>query len=111
MRYAAYKKGEIVYMGMTSRHTSAANLQKALNSSLVTIKLVSVESKDSHETSEIPAEQFKNDLDLYLESGIFADSIDFKYELSGNVCITVEMVINDGVDKKDLENVIRKVDL
>ena len=28
-----------------------------------------------------------------------------------NVCITVEMVINDGVDKKDLENVIRKVDL
>lgn len=112
-------------MGMTSRHTSAANLQKALNSNLVTIKLVSVESKDSHETSEIPAEQFKNDLDFYLESGIFADSIDFKYELSGNdltiyagnmssycnVCITVEMVINDGVDKKDLENVIRKVDL
>ena len=125
MRYAAYKKGEIVYMGMTSRHTSAANFQKALNSNLVTIKLVSVESKDSHETSEIPAEQFKNDLDFYLESGIFADSIDFKYELSGNdltiyagnmssycnVCITVEMVINDGVDKKDLENVIRKVDL
>ena len=125
MRYAAYKKGEIVYMGMTSRHTSAANLQKALNSNLVTIKLVSVESKDSHETSEIPAEQFKNDLDFYLESGIFADSLDFKYVLRGhdltiyagnmssycNVCITVEMVINDGVDKKDLENVIRKVDL
>ena len=125
MRYAAYKKGEIVYMGMTSRHTSAANLQKALNCNLVTIKLVSVESKDSHETSEIPAEQFKNDLDFYLESGIFADSIDFKYELSGNdltiyagnmssycnVCITVDLIVNDGVTKEDLENVLRKEDI
>lgn len=112
-------------MGMTSRHTSAANLQKALNSNLVTIKLVSVESKDSHETSEIPAEQFKNDLDFYLESGIFADSIDFKYELSGNdltiyagnmssycnVCITVDLIVNDGVTKEDLENVLRKEDI
>lgn len=112
-------------MGMSTKHTTASNLQKAINSNLVTIKLVSVESKDSHETSEIPAEQFKNDLDFYLESGVFADSIDFKYELSGNdltiyagnmssycnVCITVEMVVNEGVSKEDLENVIRKVDL
>ena len=112
-------------MGMSTKSTTASNLQKAIKSNLVTIKLVTVESKDNHETSEIPAEQFKNDLDFYMESGVFADSIDFKYELIGNdlkvyignmssycnVCITVEMVINDGVDKKDLENVIRKVDL
>lgn len=112
-------------MGMTTRHTSAANLQKAINEKLVTIKSANVESKDDHEMRTITPEQFKNDLDFYVESGVFADSIDFKYELIGNdlkvyignmssycnVCITVEMIVNDGVDKNDLENVIRKVDL
>lgn len=112
-------------MGMATRHTTALNLQKAINNNLVTVKLVKVESKDSHESKTIKAEQFKNDLDFYLESGIFADSIDFKYELSGNnlkvyagfmssycdSCITVEMVVNDGVvSEEDLENVIRKVE-
>lgn len=112
-------------MGMATKHTSATNLQKAINEKLVTIKSANVESKDDHEMRTITLEQFKNDLDFYMESGVFADSIDFKYELIGNDlkvyignmssycndCITVEMVINDGVDKKDLENVIRKVDL
>ena len=112
-------------MGITTRHTSATNIHKALDQKLVTIKSVTAESKDKHETSEIPAEQFKNDLDFYMESGIFAESIDFKYELSGNdltiyagnmssfceVCITVELMVNDGVSKEDLENVLRKVDL
>lgn len=110
-------------MGMTTRHTSAANLQKAINSNLLTIKSVKVESKDDHESHTITADQFKNDLDFYVESGIFADSIDFKYELSGNnltvyagnmssycnVCITVDLVVNDGVRKDDLENIIKKV--
>lgn len=112
-------------MGMATKHTSATNLQKAINEKLVTIKSANVESKDAHEMRTITPEQFKNDLDFYVESGVFADSIDFKYELSGNelkvyignmssycnVCITVEMVVNDGVNKNDLENVIRKVDL
>lgn len=111
-------------MGMTTRHTSTSNLQKALNDKLVTIKSVTVESKDDHESGTITAEQFKNDLDFYMESGVFADSIDFKYELSGNdltiyagnmssfceVCITVELMVNDGVSKEDLENVLRKVE-
>lgn len=112
-------------MGMATKPTSAANLQKAINSNLLTIKSVKVESKDDDGTKTMTPEQFKNDLDFYVESGVFADSIDFKYELSGNdltiyagnmssycnVCITVEMVVNDGVNKNDLENVIRKVDL
>lgn len=111
-------------MGMTTKHTTATNLQKAINEKLVTIKSANVESKDDHEMRTITPEQFKNDLDFYVESGVFADSIDFKYELIGNdlkvyignmssycnVCITVEMVVNDGVDKNDLENVIRKME-
>lgn len=112
-------------MGMATKHTTATNLQKALNQNLVTVVNAKVESKDDDGTKTITPEQFKNDLDFYVESGVFTDSIDFKYELIGNdlkvyignmssycnVCITVEMVVNDGVDKNDLENVIRKVDL
>lgn len=112
-------------MGMTTRHTSAANLQKSLNQNLVTIKSVTVESKDDHKFGTITAEQFKNDLDFYLESGVFADSLDFKYTLYdkeltvyiGNLscycdkCITVELTANDDVGKDHLENVIRKVDM
>ena len=112
-------------MGIATKHTSAVNLQKAINSNLLTIKSVKVESKDDHESHTITADQFKNDLDFYIESGVFADSIDFKYEVSGNdltvyagnmssycnVCITVDLSVNDGVSKEDLENEIKRVDM
>lgn len=94
-------------MGMSTKHTSAANLQKAINNNLITVKSVKVESKDDHGSKTITAEQFKTDLDFYIESGIFADSIDFKYVLHGNdltvytgnmssfcsVCITVGLIV------------------
>lgn len=112
-------------MGMTTRHTSASNLQKALNENLVTIKSVTVESKDDYGSKTIPAEQFKSDLDFYMESGVFADSLDFKYTLFdteltvyiGNLssyydkCITVELIANDDVSKEELEKIIKKVDI
>lgn len=112
-------------MSITTRHTCAANLQKALNDNLVTIKSVTVESKDNHGSKTITVEQFKNDLDFYMESGVFADSLDFKYTLYdteltvyiGNLscycdkCITVELTVNEGVDKNDLENVIKRVNI
>ena len=112
-------------MSMTTRHTCAANLQNALDNKLVTIKSVTVESKDDHGSKTITVEQFKNDLDFYMESGVFADSLDFKYALYdteltvyiGNLscycdkCITVEMIANNDVDRNDLENVIKKADM
>lgn len=112
-------------MGMSTKHTSAANLQVAINNNLITVKSVKVESKDDHEMRTITADQFKNDLDFYIESGIFADSIDFKYVLHGNdltvyagnmssfcsVCITVGLMVNDNVSKDDLEKIIRKVEI
>lgn len=83
-----------------------------------------MESKDDDGNKTMTPEQFKNDLGFYVESGVFTDSIDFKYELIGNdlkvyignmssfcnVCITVELTVNEGVSKEDLENVIRKVE-
>lgn len=109
---------------VTTKPTSAANLQKAINEKLVTINEVHVTSKDSdNESKTITADQFKSDLDFYVESGIFADSLDFKYEISGknltvhignmsnycDSCITVSLSVNDGVSKEDLENIIKKV--
>ena len=112
-------------MGMNTKHTTARQLQKAINDKLVTIVSAKVESKDSdHETKTIPADQFKNDSDFYMESGIFADTLDFKYELQDKIltvdigymscycdkCITVNLSVNDGVSKEDLEKSIKKVE-
>lgn len=112
-------------MGMTTRHTSAANLQKAFNQNLVTIKQVKVELKElDHESKTITADQFKNDLDYYMKSGIFADTLDFKYALQYKTllvdigymscycdkCINVNLSVNDGVNIDDLEKVLRKVE-
>lgn len=111
-------------MGIHMKTTTASNLQKAINDNLVAIISAKSKSKDDNSEQIIPAEQFKNDLDFYIESGVFADSIDFKYELSGNKlavdigfmssfcdkCIMVNMAVNDGVDAKDFEKVFRKVE-
>lgn len=112
-------------MGMSTRYTTASNLQKAINNNLITVKSAKIESKDDYKITTITAEQFKDDLDFYIEAGIFSDSLDFKYILYdteliifiGNMscycdkCITVELIVNEGVSKKDLENVIKKIDL
>ena len=111
-------------MGMTTKQTTAFNLHKAINDNLVAIKAVRVASKDDHFEKTITVEQFKDDLDFYLESGIFADYIDFKYELYNghlnvyagnmscycNVCILVELDVNDGASVIELNNVLRKVE-
>ena len=112
-------------MGMATKATTAAKLQKAINDKLVTIISAKVESKDSdHEAKIITADQFKNDLDFYMESGIFADTLDCKYELQDKTltvdigymscycdkCITVNLSVNDGYAHEKLENVIRKVE-
>lgn len=113
-------------MSMNTKHTTARNLQKAINDKLVTVENARIESKDSdHESKTIPADQFKSDLDFYMESGIFADTLDCKYELQDknltvdigymscycDKCITVNLSVNDGVDKDDLENIIKKVEV
>lgn len=106
------------------KNTSAKNLLKAISNNMVSVKDVKVESKDNDEVKTITADQFKTDLEFYLESGVFADTLDFKYGIYGNEltvkigymsnfcnnCITVNLVINDGVNAADLEKVLRKVE-
>lgn len=110
---------------MSTRDTTAGNLQNAINEELVTMQSVRIESKDIGKKEKvITSDQFKENLDFYMESGIFADTLDFKYELCGNnltvyignmssycdKCITVQLLVNDGVDAKDFEKVFRKVE-
>ena len=113
----------MIYMGIHMKSTTAGNLQKAINDNLVTIISAKSQSKDGDSEKIITKDQFKDNLDFYMESGIFADTLDFKYMIHENnltvdigfmssfcdVCITVEMVVNDGVAVKDFEKVFRKV--
>ena len=99
-------------MGMSTKHTTASNLQKAINDNLVTIISAKSQSKDDDSEKIITKDQFKDNLDFYMESGIFADTLDFKYEINGNnltvyignmssfcdLCITVDLIVNDGVN-------------
>ena len=111
-------------MGIHMKSTTAENLQKAINDNLVTIISAKSQSKDDDSEKIITKDQFKDNLDFYMESGIFADTLDFKYMIHGNnltvdigfmsnfcdLCITVDLLINDGVDAKDFEKVFRKVE-
>lgn len=110
---------------MSTRDTTASNLQKVIDEELVTVQKVRIEPKDIEKKEKvITPDQFKEDIDFYMESGIFTDTLDFKYELCGNNltvyignmssycdrCITVTLLVNDGVDAKEFEKVFRKVE-
>ena len=113
-----------IYMGIHMKSTTAGNLQKAINDNLVSIISAKSQSKDDDSEKIITPDQFKDNLDFYMESGIFADTLDFKYMTHGNnltvdigftssfcdKCITVDFLINDGVDAKDFEKIFRKVE-
>ena len=111
-------------MSMINKHTTARQLQTAIDSDIVTITNIKVESKDDYSVKEITPNQFKDNLDFYLESGIFADSLDCKYGMQGDglsvdignmspycdSCITVNLIINDGVSRENLEKVLKRVE-
>ena len=111
-------------MGIHMKSTTAGNLQKAINDNLVSIISAKSQSKDDDSEKIITKDQFKDNLDFYMESGIFADTLDFKYMIHVNnltvdigfmssfcdVCITAELTVNEGVGKEDLEKVLRKVE-
>lgn len=110
-------RGRDNYMGLNGKYTTAKYLQKAIDEKLITIESVQIESKDDYIKRSITPDQFKNDLDFYMESGIFADSIDFRYVIhdadmtvyAGNMsnycnsCITVHLKVNDGTTKENID--------
>ena len=69
---------------MNTKNTTAQNLQKAIKNHLITVINAQAISKDTQETKPVTPEQFMTDLDFYMESGIFADTLDFKFGITDN---------------------------
>lgn len=61
------------------RKTTANRLLKAITDNLVSVTSTVV-NYDETGKEPISVEKFKEDLELYVNSGIFADTIDFSYE-------------------------------
>lgn len=61
------------------RRTTANRLLKAITDNLVSVTSTVV-NHDETGKEPISVEKFKEDLEFYTNSGIFADTIDFSYE-------------------------------
>ena len=92
------------------RQTTATNLQQVIKNHMVAVIELQVEDKETDEVKEITAGQFCKDLDSYVDAGIFSESIDFRYGITGpldlnvrigqmslycNNCITVTLRLSD----------------
>ena len=110
-------------MSIIKHPTSARNIIKAINGNMVTITNAVLYYKGEDKTESITPEAFISDLEFYSESGIFADSIDFRYFRTGKekliiqagnmspyceCSILVEVCANDGVTRDDVETQLRE---
>ena len=110
-------------MSMIKHPTSARNIIKAINGNMVSVTNAVLHYKGEDKTEGIKPEALISDLEFYSESGIFADSIDFRYAKTndrtllvqaGNTSpycdcsILVEVCANDGVTRDDVETQLRE---
>lgn len=63
---------------MRKKHTHIENLEEIILKDISSITKVEMQS-DSYTVEEIPIEDFKRDLILFAQSGIFRDSVEFRY--------------------------------
>ena len=111
-------------MSMNTKPTTGKKLQDVIRKKLVTVVGVQVDNKDINKIRVVTPEQFITDLDFYMESGIFADSLDFKYGIAGkdmlqvNIgymscycsnCIEVKLKLNEGTLMDDANAQLRAV--
>lgn len=78
-------------MSMIKYPTSARNIIKAINDNMVSVTNAVLYYKGEDKSESITPEAFLSDLEFYSESGIFADSIDFKYSRSGKESLLVQI--------------------
>lgn len=109
---------------MTYTNTTATQLQAAIRNNMVSITEAKLISKENFSENTIAAEQFMENLEFYIESGIFKDSVDFTYTFSeGNLLISiggksshfeqiikVTLRIKEGITREILEKAIKKVE-
>lgn len=105
------------------RRTTAKNLQQVINDGLATIADIQAEDKETGKIRSFIAEQLRKDLDNYVSSGVFSESIDFRYEIKDgehlqikigsmslycNNCITATLCLSDGVTMEQVKACLSK---
>ena len=108
---------------MVTSTLSARNIIKAINGNMVSVTNVVLYYKGEDKSESITPESLISDLEFYSESGIFADSIDFRYFRTGkekliiqagnmspycDCSILVEVCANDGVTRDNVETQLRE---
>lgn len=105
------------------RRTTTGQIDSALSNDLLSIRKVEVYYKTSRETETMDSDTFKDYLDFLSESGIFADFVDWHFEMnpyekggfiieSGakNPCseniVTVYLRISEDVNVEDIERIL-----
>ena len=66
------------------RPTTTQKLQSAIKDHLIQIQNVQARRKGTNDTRTITPEQFTENLDVLMESGIFSDAVDIRYESKDN---------------------------
>ena len=105
------------------RQTTASKILEVINQHLVTIDSIQVKDKETSVKRELSPEQLITDLEFYLESGVFADTLDFEYKAvdTGTLlvqagymssacdkCIDIKMCMCDGVDMQQVDKSLMK---
>ena len=86
------------------RKTTTQKLHEAISNNLLTIVKVQCSYKSSNRIDEINKEEFKDYLDFLCESGIFADFVDWHFEM--NLYKIGEYIIESGAKNPCSENIV-----
>lgn len=98
------------------RPTTVQKFQSAIKDQLVQIQSVQARAKGTNDTRSITPEQFVENLDFFVESGIFSDAVDIRYEFKDNTVhfhigyisqcdnsTDVQVVLSDGVTPEQIK--------
>lgn len=86
------------------RRTTTGQIDSVLSNELLSIKKVEVYGKTSRETETMDVDTFKDYLDFLCKSGIFADFVDWHFEMSPSK--KREYIIDSGAKNPYSENIV-----
>lgn len=108
------------------RRTTTQEIQNAIKNNLLILQSAKIYNKTTRKTEEISNDKFMESFDFFCESGLFMDSIGWhfernfktkKYEIeagrmdgSVDVIITAYFHKSDGVNEKDVDEMLLKIE-
>ena len=98
------------------RPTTGQKLQSAIKDHLIQLQSVQTRVKGTNDTRSITPDQFIENLDFFVESGIFSDAVDIRYEFKDNTVqfhigymsqsdnsTDVQAILSDGVTSDQIK--------